>query len=144
MSAVVIRESRSQALLRLSGSAAFVAVSVWLLASPNDLSPFRAEYVEFAGWIGVIFFGLMILRFAWAVVSPGKLAISPSGLEQDLGWRRKRWLWADIKDVVLVRSVMTTCMVRPRSGLPVRLFGWTASAKELKRAIDHARLAANP
>ena len=139
--AAVFRESRWQAAVRLVGSAGMVAVSLWLaIFDPLvELAPDRASYVEFIGWAGALFFALLLVRYAWALASPGTLTVSTAGLEQSLGWRRRRWRWSDIEEVRLVDSTVSVCIVYPTTALPVRLFGWNVEADQLKRLIDNYR-----
>lgn len=136
--AKTFREDRRQAALRLVGSAVMLAVSLWLLTSQRlePLPSNSGQTVTLTGWAGVIFFGVLMARYAWAVAKPGQLTVSEAGIEQDLGWRRKQWLWSDIRDVALVGSVVRACMIYPNKGLPVRLFGWEVEVEELKRDID--------
>ena len=142
METAVFRESRRQAAVRLAGSTALLVASLWLATGTPlvEVAPDRADYVVFIGWVGALFFGLLSLRYAWALASPGELTISSFGIEQNLGWRRKRWRWSDIEDVRLGKTAVPVCIVYPAAGLPVRLFGWNVHPQELKRHIDEHRL----
>ena len=141
METAVFRESRRQAAVRLAGSTALLVASLWLATGTPlvEVEPDRADYVVFIGWVGALFFGLLILRYACALASPGELTISSFGIEQNLGWRRKRWRWSDIEDVRLGKTTVPVCIVYPATGLPVRLFGWNADPRDLKRSIDEHR-----
>ena len=141
METAVFRESRRQAAVRLAGSTALLVASLWLATGTPlvEVEPDRADYVVFIGWVGALFFGLLSLRYAWALASPGELTISSFGIEQNLGWRRKRWRWSEIEDVRLSKTTVPVCIVYPAAGLPVRLFGWNVSPHELKRRIDEHR-----
>ncbi len=123
------------------GSIAFLIASLWLATGTPfvQLESDRANNVVFIGWAGALFFGMLILRYAWALASPGKLAISYDGIEQNLGWRKRHWRWSDIEDVRLIKTSVPVCVVYPVAGLPVRLFGWNVRPQELKRRIDEHR-----
>ena len=125
----------------MAGSTVPFVASLWLaIGTPLvEVASDRADYVVFIGWVGALFFGLLSLRYAWALASPGELTISSFGIEQNLGWRRKRWRWSDIEDVRLGKTTVPGCIVYPATGLPVRLFGWNADPRDLKRSIDEHR-----
>ena len=131
---VIARESRAQVSWRLLGSVLFVALGVWAsLAIPRQ----RVVLICAAA-----FFAVLTLRYAWSLARPGYLRISPAGLEQDLGWRRKVWAWDQIEAVLYKARIgpATAVLIRQRGrSLPVRLFGWTQSPADLKRIIDGYR-----
>lgn len=142
----VIRERRSEAAARMMGCVALVAVSIWLAtASPAvPLSASRQLSVRVIGIASGLFFGVMIARFGWAFIRPGTLSISTNGLLQDLGWRKVRWNWSDIKDIKVVRTagnLATVCLVYPKSGWPVRLFGWEISPTAIGQITERYRQA---
>jgi hypothetical protein len=141
---MIIRESRRQAAFRLVGCAGFVAVCVWMLTSSKlgTLPPNRADNVTAISWIGAAFFGLLAFRYAWSLLKPGTLIISPTGISQNLGWRSRHWRWSEIESVELRRTaanLVSVCLLHPFEQGPIRLFGWQRSPEELYGAIEEGR-----
>jgi len=113
-----------------------------MLLTVATVAPDRASKITAISWIGAAFFGVLALRYAWSLLKPGTLTISPAGITQDLGWRRKHWNWADIDQVELRRTAanfVSVCMLFPIAKPPVRLFGWNLSAAELYETIQRDR-----
>jgi len=145
LASTVVRESRSQAAARSIGCLAFIAACVWMLTSSRlaALPASKVNIVVAIGWLGSIFFGVLLLRYLLAVARPGTLTISPNGLKQDLGWRKKSWQWSDIDRAEIVRTAanrVSVCMIYPALERPVRLFGWEMAADELCGMINQNRL----
>jgi hypothetical protein len=116
-------------------------------SSLGTLPPDRAGKVTAISWIAAAFFGVLGIRYAWAVLKPGMLIISPTGISQDLGWRRRQWRWADIDQIEVQRTaanLMSLCVLYPKGRRPVRLFGWELSPEELHDAIERERATQTP
>jgi hypothetical protein len=138
---MIARESRTQAALRLLGCLAFVAVGGWMLSiAPSE--PRWTIRMTMGGYLGVLFFGVIALRYAWSVLKPGTLEVSTTGISQDLGWRKTHWRWADVEKVELRRTAadrVSVCLLYPNGRAPVRLFGWNVSAEQLFNTIERTR-----
>lgn len=141
---LVVRESRAQAAFRFIGFLAFVAVCVGILMSARlaSMEPYRAAISAVISWIGALFFGVMAVRYAWTLLSPGTLTISSEGIAQDLGWRSRKWRWSEIDRVELLKvaaNPVSACMLYPVAERPVQLFGWQLSPDELYQTIQRDR-----
>src|SRR4051812_39709562 len=136
MTATIVRESRRQAGVRLLGCAGFVSVGLggaW--AIPNRRSD------ALLCW-GAAFFAVLALRYLWSFCRPGTLTLDKNGITQNVGWRRVHWAWIDIDHTEIIQApgrLVSACLVYPRVGGSVRLFGWTLSAEELQRKIEEYR-----
>jgi hypothetical protein len=93
-------------------------------------------------WIGAIFFGVLAVRYALALLKPGTLTISPMGIRQDLPWRSRHLRWADIEKVELRGSAMV--LIHPATERPIRLFGWELSPRDLYEVIERERPTQTP
>jgi hypothetical protein len=136
MPATIARESRIQAITRFFGSFAFGAVAIW------GAKTIPIQLKQVALYCCAAFFIVLALRYVWSACYPGTLTIGPNGITQNLGWRRLGWAWDDIDHTEIIRTpggLASACMIYPRVGRRVRLFGWTLSAEELQRAIDEYR-----
>jgi hypothetical protein len=144
MAPTTVRESRVQALGRLVGCTLFVAVCVWALGKPRASRISSLSEAKTVGWfyLGIVFFSVIALRYAWTLHRPGILTISGEGITQDLGWRSRHWAWSDIERTQIIQTaggLVSVCMLYPRIGGRVRLFGWELSSDELQRKIDQYR-----
>lgn len=136
MAVTIVRESRAQALIRFHGCIGFVAVAVWGAQVIPDLKSDALLYLCAA------FFGVLALRYLWPLCHPGALTIGPDGITQNLGWRRLHWTWNDIDRTEVIQTpggLTSACLVYPRSGGRVRLFGWAISAEDIQRKVDTYR-----
>ena len=129
---MIVRESRVQAVARLLGCIVFVCAGIWCLGLITN--PIKLAGLYFA----TAFFGVLALRYFWAIVRPGILTISAQGITQDLGWRRLHWDWNDIDHTEVVWTAagrVSVCLLYTCSGKRVRLFGWKLPPEELQREI---------
>ena len=86
---IVLRTDRRRALLRLLVLAVFASI----------LSPVaRTDWMS-NGWAWTVIgiFGLLALASLWELVWPGRLVITPEGIELRDLWRRGRWTWAEAR-----------------------------------------------
>ena len=131
----IVRESRAQASGRIVGCFVFVACT--LLVAPHVQLVRRIEVLAAGG-----FFGVLSMRYVFTLVRPGYLRISPKGIEQDLGWRKRSWSWDQVQDFRLVRTVPLVSVVLLRiqgQRFPTRLFGWALSPVEIERVLNHMK-----
>ncbi len=68
---LTITGSRGKALALVLASAAFVAVSIWLLDKTDT---------PWMSWLGIVFFGAGGLAMLWAVIRPQRLELDARGL----------------------------------------------------------------
>ena len=146
MTPMIVQESRVQAIGRLVICVAFVGVCLWTLSRPaaSNLQPAEATKAVIFLRIGMAFFGLLALRYLWAACFPGTLTIDAQGITQNLGWRRLHWAWNDIDHTEVIRTaagLVSACLIYPRVGGRVRLFGWEVPADQLERKIEEYRSA---
>ena len=95
-----------------------------------------------AMYLGIAFFGVLGLRYLWTACRQGTLTIDDKGIAQNLGWRRLRWAWKYIDRTEVIRTaggLVSACLLYPRLGGRVRLFGWELPADELQRKIEQYR-----
>ena len=133
-----VRESRTQAIARLVGSIGAAVLGAWLIyiTHTQTLPDSRELIVEIAGWSGVLFFGLVALRYAFASVKPGKLTISEAGLQEDLGWRRRRWKWSEVQNAAVIKRTVSVCELTLYNDKRVLLFGWELDADGLLNLVE--------
>jgi hypothetical protein len=94
-------------------------------------------------YIGIAFFGVLALRYGWTALRPGTLTIDDRGITQSLGWRQLHWAWNEIDRTEVIRTaggLASACILYPRRGGRVRLFGWEVPAEDLQRTIEQRRL----
>jgi len=138
----IVRESRQQAALRLLGCMALIGITVWAVSTHGlkaemDDKTFRNDVILA---LCATFFVAISTRYVWTLFMPGHLTISPAGIGQDLGWRKREWSWSELAEARLVTTVggfVTVCIIQPWDEGPVRLFGWKESPTEILRMIEH-------
>lgn len=136
MAVTIVRESRRQAIARLFGCAAFVSVALWGARTIPD--PKRDALL----YLCAAFFAVLALRYLWSICWPGTLTIDANGITQNLGWRRLHWAWDDIDHTEVIHTrggLASACILYPRSGGRVRLFGWRLPPEELQWKIEEYR-----
>lgn len=107
LDAHVVRPEPGRLALVLAGCVAFVAGSVWMVATGGVVA-------VVAGLVGIAFFGGGALVTAVVAARRGlsKLTLTPAGLEVTGGGTAP---WADIEDVGLVTAPATMVAVRLRA-----------------------------
>lgn len=73
----------------LIASMAFVAGSVLVLNDPNKSSAM--------GYLAIAFFGLGIPVFAWRLIRPDMLIVTPDGITWRHAFRTSHWQWSDVQ-----------------------------------------------
>jgi hypothetical protein len=86
----------------------FVSGGLWMALRPDKPSN------VFWGWFGVVFFGLGAAIFAWLLVRPQVLRLTPDGLVLEGGLRRTPMYldWADIDRFFVDRGPRGVKMIR--------------------------------
>jgi hypothetical protein len=152
---VVVRSARWKSFLSLLGSVAFIALGAILITSD------RNAYDPLVGVMALVFAAASTLVFAWQLVQPASLTLSPDGIAWRSLWRRKQWTWREVRGfrVVSVGRLGNTKLVgfdyvpshQGEEGLRTlnRVFGggaeqsvgagWELSAAELCELLNAAR-----
>jgi hypothetical protein len=84
---IVIRSSTLKSFSLMAGCALIAAFS-WLEMSISPSSSHAAS--------GFVAFGLAVPYYAWLLLSPNVLTLSPEGLELKTRWRKARWSWQEV------------------------------------------------
>jgi hypothetical protein len=82
------------------------------------------------------FFGVLTLRYAWALAFPGNLIFSNKGMELDFGLMRRSWRWDEVSHVSIDSMPTFVCSIILMNGKSIRLFGWDRSGMEVSLIVE--------
>jgi Bacterial PH domain len=150
---IVIRSSRLYSALMLLIAAGFVAIGAFMLRDPKESAT--------TSYLIMIFFGAGIPLFAWQVIRPGVLTLSPDGVSWRSPFRTVHYQWSDIQTFRPYKPAAKslskhlgfdfTDSYRARRGGPYGLAkamagvegsfggGWELSAADLAELLNQAR-----
>ncbi|TIU30991.1 MAG: hypothetical protein E5W38_17475 [Mesorhizobium sp.] len=153
---MIIKGSRTKGLLCLVPSAAFVWLGAYLIRDYMNKPIFAALKMIVAGSLGISFFGLCSLIFAWLIIRPHFLILDGGGFTVGGGLIRTPFkiAWQDVQGFHIRRQRRSKAVgfrfepsAKPRSdgrpriegGLPR---GWRLSTEKMVETLNSYRLQA--
>lgn len=148
---IVIRSSRATAALMLSIVAGFVAIGLMMAQDPEESAVI--------GYLMAGAFSLGIPVFAWRLVRPDTMTLTPDGISWQNMFRTDRWEWSEVQDFhaykptsrTIAKHVGFVFTNRGRDGAPGDAAeesteatgsfgtGWELSAADLADLLNNAR-----
>ncbi len=102
---VVIRAAGWKSLLYLLICLFFAGIGAVAIATEPSSPAYWWAYVS------VLFFGLGVMVFAWRLVKPDTLSLSPEGILWRSLWRTVRWSWREVGNFRVVPLGPSTLQV---------------------------------